>query len=141
MKINVYNETNINVWKYIRLIKRIFRTINLKKKFNLIFVDEETIQELNKNYRNIDKITDVISFANIDDTNNTDVKSLGEIFICINKAKEQAKEYGHSLAREMAFLSIHGYLHLCGFDHQTKEEEKIMFGIQDEILNNVGVKR
>ena len=141
MKINFYNEIDENLWKYIRLIKRIFRPFNVKKKFNLVFVSEETIQELNKQYRNIDKVTDVISFANCDDPTSTDYHSLGEIFICVNRAKEQAKEYKHSLSRELAFLAVHGYLHLCGFDHMTKEDEEVMFKIQDYILDNAGVKR
>ena len=141
MKINFYNEIDENLWKYIRLIKRIFRPFNVKKKFNLVFVDEETIQELNKQYRNIDKVTDVISFANCDDPNATDYHSLGEIFICVKRAKEQAKEYKHSLSRELAFLAVHGYLHLCGYDHMTKEDEEVMFKIQDNILDNAGVKR
>ena len=101
----------------------------------------KTIQELNKQYRNIDKVTDVISFANCDDPTSTDYHSLGEIFICVNRAKEQAKEYKHSLSRELAFLAVHGYLHLCGFDHMTKEDEEVMFKIQDDILDNAGVKR
>ena len=141
MKINFYNEIDENLWKYIRLIKRIFRPFNVKKKFNLVFVSEETIQELNKQYRNIDKVTDVISFANCDDPTSTDYHSLGEIFLCVNRAKEQAKEYKHSLSRELAFLAVHGYLHLCGFDHMTKEDEEVMFKIQDYILDNAGVKR
>ena len=141
MKINFYNEIDENLWKYIRLIKRIFRPFNVKKKFNLVFVSEETIQELNKQYRNIDKVTDVISFANCDDPTSTDYHSLGEIFICVNRAKEQAKEYKHSLSRELAFLAVHGYLHLCGFDHMTMEDEEVMFKIQDDILNEAGIKR
>lgn len=141
MKINFYNETDYKVWKYISVIKSIFKDINLKKRFNLIFVTKDEIQRINKEYRNIDKVTDVISFALVDDPDNDLDKSLGDIFICVDKAIEQASEYGHSINREIAFLAVHGYLHLCGFDHQTKEEEEIMFKIQDDILNNAGYKR
>jgi probable rRNA maturation factor len=66
---------------------------------------------------------------------------MADIFTSLEKAKEQAKDYGHSIIREVAFLSVHGYLHLSGYDHQTKEDEKIMFAKQDEILNKAGIKR
>ncbi len=141
MRINFYNNSNEKIWKYQRLIKRIFKTINRKDTFNLIFVTEEEIKEINKNYRNIDKVTDVISFAAIDDENRTDYRSMGDIFICVKRAYEQAIEYKHSNAREFAFLAVHGYLHLCGFDHMTKEDEEVMFKIQDDILLKAGIKR
>lgn len=141
MKINFYNNSNEKVWKYQRLIKRIFKTINRKESFNLIFVTEEEIQQINKEYRNIDKVTDVISFAEIDDNDRSDFYSLGDIFICVKRAYSQAADYGHSAAREFAFLAVHGYLHLCGFDHMTKEDEEVMFKIQDDILNKAGIKR
>ena len=66
---------------------------------------------------------------------------LGDVFICVKRAYQQAIEYGHSNTREIAFLAVHGYLHLCGFDHQTKEEEEIMFSKQDEILSKAGILR
>ena len=111
--------------------------------FNIIIVDKEKIQTLNKTYRNIDKVTDVISFALEDDTSfiKTEFRVLGDIYICLDKAIEQAKEYGHSLEREISFLTIHGLLHLLGYDHMTEEEEKEMFGLQEMILNEYGLKR
>ena len=141
MRINFYNNSNENIWKYQRLIKRLFKPINRKDSFNLIFVTEEEIQEINRTYRNIDKVTDVISFAQIDEENRTDYRSLGDIFICVKRAYDQAKEYNHSSAREFAFLAVHGYLHLCGFDHMTKEDEEVMFKIQDDILLKAGINR
>ena len=141
MRINFYNNSNQNVWKYERLIKRIFKPINRHDTFNLIFVTEEEIQQINKEFRNIDKVTDVISFAAVDDLERDDFKSIGDIFICVKRAYDQAAEYGHSNAREFAFLAVHGYLHLCGFDHQTKDEEEVMFKIQDDILNKAGIKK
>lgn len=141
MKINFYNYSNQNVFKYQRLIKRVFREFNIKKDFDLIFTTEEEIQRINKEYRNKDSVTDVISFANIDDEANMDDKSLGEIFICVAKAFEQAKEYNHSNEREFLFLAVHGYLHLCGFDHMNEEDEKLMFRKQDEILAKAGILR
>ena len=111
--------------------------------FSIIFVDNKKIREINKTYRNIDRETDVISFALEDDkTFNTDAfRFLGDIYISIDKAKEQAKEYGHSLKREIAFLSVHGFLHLLGYDHMTKEDEEVMFSLQEEILDSYGIKR
>ena len=142
MKVNFFNQSDSNIREYEKVIKNVFKTIGGKKEFNLIFVNKDEIQRINKEYRKIDRVTDVISFANCDDPEyDPHQKELGDIFICIEKAKEQAKEYGHSETREFAFLAVHGYLHLCGYDHQTEEEEKIMFAKQDEILNKAGIKR
>ena len=111
--------------------------------FSIIFVDEEEIQKINKEYRNIDKITDVISFAFEDSTNilYNDIRVLGDIYICIPRMISQAKDYGHSEKRELSFLVIHGLLHLLGYDHQTKEEEQIMFAKQEMILNGENITR
>ena len=111
--------------------------------FNVIIVDEEKIQYLNKNYRGIDRVTDVISFALEDDHTfiNTDYRVLGDIYICLKRAKEQSIEYGHSFLRELSFLTLHGLLHLLGYDHMNAEDEKIMFSLQERILNEYGIKR
>ena len=111
--------------------------------FNIIIVDDETIREINKTYRNKDSVTDVISFALEDDDSfiKTDYRVLGDIYICLNKAKSQAEEYGHSFLRELSFLTIHGFLHLLGYDHMVKEEEEIMFKLQEVILNEYGIKK
>lgn len=111
--------------------------------FNIIFVDNETIRKINKEYRNIDRETDVISFALED---NEEIKFqfgrlLGDIYISIPKMKEQAKTYEHSQQRELSFLIIHGLLHLLGYDHMTEEEEKVMFKEQELILDGYGIKR
>lgn len=111
--------------------------------FNIIFVDNQKIKEINKEYRNIDRETDVISFA-LEDNKDIEFnfgRLLGDIYISIDKVKSQAKEYGHSEKREMLFLTIHGLLHLLGYDHMNKEEEKIMFEKQELILNEYGVTR
>lgn len=111
------------------------------------FVDEEKIHEINRQYRKIDRPTDVISFAFLDEVENEikiqgDVMlMLGEIFISVDQAKQQAKEYQHSLHRELCFLFVHGLLHLLGYDHQDEEEEKEMFQIQEEILQEKGITR
>lgn len=113
--------------------------------FNIIIVDNEEIHRINKEYRGIDRPTDVISFALEDEKDmmlSEEVgRILGDIYISIDKCRSQAEEYGHSFLRELAFLSVHGFLHLQGYDHMKPEDEKVMFGLQDEILNSYGIKR
>jgi len=111
--------------------------------FNIIFVTSEEIHKINKEYRNVDRVTDVISFALEDtpDINVTDFRLLGDIYICLDKAYEQAEIYNHSNLREICFLITHGLLHLLGYDHMEEEEEKIMFSLQEELLNEYGIKR
>ena len=111
--------------------------------FTIIFVTKEEIHELNKQYRGVDRVTDVISFAleDVNDVSLTDVRVLGDIYICIDRMKEQAIEYNHSETRELSFLTVHGLLHLLGYDHQTKEEEEIMFNLQRKILSDLNINR
>ena len=108
---------------------------------SVTFVDNEFIHKINREYRKIDRPTDVISFAFMDGDENKDrifhskqMVVLGEIYISFDKAREQATAYGHSLDRELKFLFVHGLLHLLGYDHMTAEDEKIMFSLQEEIL-------
>ena len=113
--------------------------------FNVIIVDNNYIHELNRTYRHIDRETDVITFALEDE--DTIVMApgveriLGDIYISYDKAGEQSLEYQHSLLRELAFLAVHGFYHLLGYDHQTEEEEKIMFTKQEEVLEEYGIRR
>ncbi len=111
--------------------------------FDVILVDNKTIRKINKEYRSIDKETDVISFAFEDNEDMTfDCgRILGEIYIAIPKMKMQAKEYGHSEKRELFFLLVHGLLHLLGYDHMTKDDEEIMFKEQELILDGYGITR
>lgn len=111
--------------------------------FSVIFVSSEEIQKINREYRGIDKVTDVISFAFLDNESVYDpIKILGDIYICIPKMIEQSETYGHSEKRELSFLAVHGLLHLLGYDHtKSLEDEKIMFQKQDEILNIANIKR
>ena len=100
---------------------------------SVTFTDSENIRELNKEYRNIDRETDVLSFP-MDEED-----MLGDIVISLEKAKEQAEEYGHSIEREISFLCVHSCLHLLGYDHETSEEdEREMFAKQEEILKQIG---
>ena len=110
---------------------------------SVVFVDNDEIRDINKTYRNIDKVTDVISFA-LEDNNEEIIgdRILGDIFISIPRMIEQATEYGHSQKRELSFLCCHGLLHLLGYDHvNNSEEEKIMFSLQDEILSSLNIER
>lgn len=112
--------------------------------FNVIIVDNNYIHELNKNYRHIDRETDVITFALEDEKDMVipdDERVLGDIYISIDKARSQAEEYCHSLLRELSFLAVHGFYHLLGYDHMTKEEEEVMFSKQEEVLHECNIER
>lgn len=111
---------------------------------NLIIVDNDYIRALNFNYRNIDKVTDVITFALEDEKDMIlpgDFRMLGDVYISIDKAISQSLDYGHLLTRELCFLAVHGFYHLLGYDHMTKEEEEVMFKKQEEILEEYGIIR
>ena len=111
--------------------------------FNIILVDTEEIHKINKEYRNVDRPTDVISFA-LEDNNtfrNPEIRMLGDIYLCIPIAYEQANTYEHSRIREVWFLATHGILHLLGYDHMNSEEEKKMFHLQEELLSGYEINR
>ncbi len=144
MYINFVNETNKDTKEEEKLIKKIFKQFKKRSDiFSIIFVDKERIREINKDYRDKDSVTDVISFAYNDNLEGIDYagSEIGDIFICLDRACEQAIEYGHSFSREVGFLAVHGYLHLKGYDHMTKEDEKKMFSEQEKILEKAGLKR
>lgn len=120
---------------------------------SVTFMDNATIQVINRDYRGKDAPTDVISFA-IEDEGEDEIpvifseeeevdipRDLGDIMISIERAAEQAEEYGHSYDRELGFLAVHGFLHINGYDHMTPEDEKVMFTLQKEILDAYGLKR
>lgn len=115
---------------------------------SITYVTNERIQEINREYRDKDAPTDVISFAmeelgegEVEPIGNDMPRILGDIIISVQRAKEQAEEYGHSFMRELGFLSVHGFLHLLGYDHMNKADEETMFTRQKEILNEYGLKR
>ena len=111
--------------------------------FSIVFMNDEEIHEMNREYRGVDRVTDVISFAFEDsqDFVYNDIRMLGDIFICIPQMKRQAVDYGHSEKRELSFLAVHGFLHLLGYDHMTEEDEKVMFKKQEEVLEVYGIRR
>lgn len=142
----IINETNQEVMEIDsvrKVLERVVKKENLEQAiFNIILVDNTYIHTLNKDYRGIDRPTDVISFALEDEKEmESPIRVLGDIYISVDKIKEQSEAYGHSYLREFAFLSVHGLLHLLGYDHQTIEEEKEMFAYQEEILNEAGITK
>ena len=146
-EVEFFNETEVEIPELETVKKVIDYAIEHEKldnlEFNIIIVDNDYIHELNRTYRKIDRETDVITFALEDFEKIKDVEKrvLGDIYISIDKAKEQAEEYGHSLLRELSFLAVHGFLHLLGFDHMNPEDEKEMFTRQEDILNGFGIKK
>lgn len=137
---DIYDEYG---YKQFDILNKVFkRTLKLEKVknayFSVVLVNDKKIKKINKEYRGIDKVTDVISFAFEDNDKRryNNIRVLGEIYICIPKMINQAEAYGHTQTRELAFLGVHGLLHLLGYDHvKDKEEEKIMIERQEEILN------
>ncbi len=147
--IEIFNETNEEIVELKEIEKLMNYACDYCKlnnvSFNIIIIDNERIHEINKTYRGIDRPTDVISFALEDEKDmvlDSDAgRILGDIYISIDRCREQAIEYGHSFLRELAFLCVHGFLHLQGYDHMEKQDEEVMFKLQDEILDSYGIKR
>lgn len=148
-KIGLYKRTILKIIKVCEnLLKEDFKDVSV----SINFVSDEEIQRLNREFRNIDKVTDVLSFPNLNKTPNEKLKKfrkladfdtnllfLGDIVISKKVAKKQAREYEHSLKREVCFLALHGFLHLLGFDHIKEEDEKIMTKLQSKILSEVSL--
>lgn len=154
MYIDFHDHTNSVESDYIDMIQRLItfaadkEGVSQEAELSINFVDNKKIQALNRNYRQINKPTDVLSFAmqeigegEIDILDEDLPLLLGDIVISVDKAKEQAKSYDHSLERELCFLALHGFLHLIGYDHMTKEDEQQMFSRQKVILGEFGIER
>lgn len=147
MEYTIVNLTKESIDQYSQYFNEIWTKIkqllSLDKKysFSIIFVSDKKIKAINKEYRNIDKITDVISFASLDDALPFELEQeeieLGDIFISIEAIKRQALEYDHSVIREASFLFTHGLLHLLGYDHTDKSDEQQMFKLQDDVLDDI----
>jgi len=135
IKVHFFNKTKEDTKLQEKLIRSIFSNLDRKETFNVIFMNNEQITEINLMYREIDKATDVISFPDKEDD------YIGDIFISLERANEQALEYGHSYEREVGFLAVHGYLHLLGYDHHNETDEKIMIEKQNEILKLAKLER
>ena len=159
MKINIFNIClckKIKIKKEINQILEDLKVNSNELEINIVGCDELTIQSLNKTYREIDKITDVLSFPmynlnpkkpicvedyKTDINPETKLLTLGEIYICKKRAQSQAKDYGHKISREYCFLACHGLLHLLGYDHVDEASEKEMNNIIENALNKLKVTR
>lgn len=164
MTVDLYNETDISFdFSFEEIAKKVIEGVLDYEKFpfevevDITLTDEEGIKEINKENRGIDKVTDVLSFPfidypargeydfieNDDSYFNPDTGEviLGDIVICLKRAKEQAEEYGHSILREYAFLICHSMLHLLSYDHMTEDDEKEMFSKQKEIMSLINIER
>lgn len=146
MEITMINRTSEDVTEFTPFFNQIAasaeKVLNLEKdlEISVTFVRSRTIHKINKEYRGIDRPTDVISFAirdDLDDDVPEEEKDLGDLFINIDYARRQAREYGHSYQREIGFLFTHGMLHCLGYDHMKPEDEKVMFALQDQILDPI----
>lgn len=149
---DIVNKTEYQLEQYYPIFKTVFNEIKTVLNIDdclelaLIIVDQPTIVDLNQQYRQKDYVADVLSFQlatddDIDLLKITKVRTLGDIFICYEKAVQQTLEYQHSITRELAFLFTHGMLHILGYDHIEKKEEAIMFPLQEKILNNLKIYR
>ena len=165
LKIEFYNKTDGNLDEYERLILEILKEAIVQEGMtnevlscNYIFVDNQMIKEMNAQFRGKDYATDVLTFVDEDAARSTNMRAfkttlqggtlrgprkkfLGDVFISLEKASQQAEEYGHSMKRELCFLAVHGFLHLLGYDHLDAESEREMFRRQEAILDAKGIKR
>ena len=144
---DIFNNTDKEIEEITKLeeyLKFAVKKLNIEKGvFNIIFVSNDEIHRINKEYRDVDRVTDVISFALEDnsDIEYDDFRLLGDIYIAIDVAYDQALEYNHSREREVCFLATHGLLHLLGYDHMEEEEEKEMFSLQEALLKEYNINR
>lgn len=133
-----------------KVIEKCFEVENIKNKnlyINVIYTTSQKIKEINKQYRNIDKETDVLSFPMYEKEeillkkDNTEPDTLGDIIICIEQVKKQANEYNHSFERELSYMLVHGFYHLMGYDHLEDKDKKVMRDKEEFILNNLNIVR
>lgn len=137
MKVFIFNQTKFHIENYRETISKVFDSIENDKGINVILLNSEDMIKLNKKYRGIDSDTDVLSFS----YNDEKMTTIGDIFVSHKKIIEQSTRYGHSVHRELAFLVVHGFLHILGYDHDSKENEVKMLSKQNEILIKVGMEK
>jgi probable rRNA maturation factor len=137
MKVFIFNQTKFHIEDYRETITKVFDSIENDKGINVILLNSEDMIKLNKKYRGIDSDTDVLSFS----YNDEKMTTIGDIFVSHKKIIEQSTRYGHSVHRELAFLVVHGFLHILGYDHDSKENEVKMLSKQNEILIKVGMEK
>lgn len=117
---------------------------NEELEVSLTFVDEEEIQEINRDYREVDSVTDVLSFPQYETSEDIPEEGyclLGDVVICTKRAEEQAEEFGHSVEREMVYLFTHSICHLLGYDHMEDDEKAVMRAREEEVMERIGVTR
>ncbi len=141
----VFPETN-NLIKVVINKALAYMGIDNRCEVSVTLTDDEQIHKLNREHRNVDKSTDVLSFPQyeadeLDYFEEDEEIVLGDIVISLEHARRQAQEYGHSYVRELAFLCVHSVLHLLGYDHIEKADEEVMLGLQKEILDDIGITR
>ena len=142
-----FNETKIDTTEYETIIQTVIGAAirhealeDCQIACQFIFIDNARITALNNDFRGKNNATDVLTFPS--DSESLNIKKVvGDIFISVEQAELQAKKFGHALTREMAFLALHGFLHLLGYDHMTPEEEREMMGLQEVILNGQNIRR
>ena len=137
--VNQFDEQDKNYLPTIeKVLRQAYKTLHAhgRKVISVILVSDAEIQRINREFRKIDSVTDVISFDNQDGG-----IELGDVFIAVPRTQEQAGTYGHSFERELGFLAVHGYLHCSGYDHMTPQDETTMFALQEEILLACGLRR
>lgn len=137
MKVLTFNQTSKQLELYEHTLLDVFQTIESDKVVSVIFIDDPQMIEMNHTYRQLLKTTDVLTFP----SNDAMFETIGDIFINVDKVVEQAQAYGHSEKREVAFLAVHGYLHILGFDHHNDIDEKNMILAQEDILKRAGLER
>lgn len=143
MKYQLIREDVLPKWKNYRkfipqIFEKIFTIIDDERKgwgATIVLIDDTHMHSMNLMYRNIDNSTDVLTFLSDEE------EYLGDVFINVDRLTQQANDYGHSLKREFCFLVAHGALHLLGYDHLTKEEEKVMFSLQEEVLKEIAPRK
>lgn len=138
MIIKIHNHTQKNILHLKKILLSIFTSLKESKIFHLVFISNEKMQQMNYYYCHKNFPTDVLTFVN----DIEDDESLGDVFISLSKAYEQAFFYGHSIDREVAFLALHGYFHLKGYTHDTEHELQAMLQLQEQILkkHNLSIK-
>ncbi|CAM3928357.1 rRNA maturation RNase YbeY [Mesobacillus thioparans] len=154
LEIDFLDETNELAEEQLMEIEKLLNYVALKEniqdgsELSVTFVSNERIQEINREYRDKDRPTDVISFA-LEEMGEGELeifgedipRILGDLIISLPKAREQAEEYNHSFMRELGFLAVHGFLHLLGYDHMNEKDEKLMFDRQRDLLEGYGLGR
>lgn len=158
MDLEIFDHTEAASPEHLKLIQDVlefagnYMKLPEDTEMSVTLMHNDEIHQINKEYRNTDRATDVISFAIEEDPDDQDViilpdnvyvpRNIGDLMVSVDKAQEQADDYGHSFERELGFLVVHGFLHLNGYDHmRSPEDEKIMFSLQREILDAYGLKR